>query len=496
MISAIEAAAMATAGQVLDTMISGATRCPFCDEVVTGTTPAVRCPFQGEVGCPLSDESAEPVLDPLGETIAYQSEAGVAETDGFPDVDDLIGRTLGQYQVRSVLGRGSMGRVYKAEHRGLGRPCAIKVMNPGLVLRQPQVVDRFWAEARAAAALVHPNIVTVHNLGSDRGYHFIEMEYVPGGVSLSQLLVRDGALEPVRASTLVRQVALALGAAHRAGLVHRDVKPSNVLLTAEGRPKLADFGLVRRLSDERSGGPSTLAGTPTFMAPELFAGAPAGPRTDLYALGVMYYYLLAARLPFSADRLERLIQRHRREPPPDLRVLTPGVPEEAIAIVDRLLAKRPEDRFDTADDVAEELRRVLGLLHDTEALVKEALEGVDCFVQHGGRDSFRLVVPVPDNRLHEVYIEVVEGRSGERLLQVFSVCGKADPKHYEFALKLNTELTIGGLSIRDVNGQPMFVMTRTYSRGLVTPTDIRAAVLEIARRGDWVEQQLCWYDVF
>jgi serine/threonine-protein kinase len=432
--------------------------------------------------------------DPLGETIAYRhGEAAAVEPDGFPEVDDLVERTLGQYRLGPVIGRGSMGRVYRAEHSGLGRTCAIKVMNPGLVARQPQTVERFWAEARAVAGLVHPHIVTVHNLGTDRGYHYIEMEYVPGGVSLRETLIRQGPLEPVRATTLVRQVALALGAAHRAGLVHRDIKPANVLLTAEGQAKLADFGLVRRL-DDRGGAP--VAGTPTFMAPELFTGAAAGPRSDLYAVGVMFFYLLSARLPFVSDRIDQLIRLHRREPVPDIRRWAPEVPDEAAEILARLLQKDPGRRYESAEDLADDLRRVIGHLRDTEGLVREALEGIDGFVQQGGRDHFRLVLPVPGDRLQEVYIEVTQGRNAERLLQVFSVCGPADPSHYEFALKLNSELTIGGLSIREVNGQPMFVMTRTYSRAHVTATDIRAAVLEIARRGDWVEQQLGRDDVF
>ena len=467
---------------------AGIERCSLCHEPVPGHVPAAGCPFGGETGCPMVEPSAD---DPLAETIAYH-EAPRAEADGFPEVDDLVGSPLGQYRVAEVIGRGQMGRVYRAEHAGLGRHCALKVMNPGLVRRQPQVVERFWAEARAVAGLVHPHIVTVHNLGSDRGYHYIEMEYVPGGVSLRETLIRQGPLEPVRATTLVRQVASALGAAHRAGLVHRDIKPANVLLTADGRAKLADFGLVRRLGDESG----SLAGTPTFMAPELFAGAAAGPRSDLYAVGVMYYYLLSARLPFASDRIDQLIRLHRREPVPDIRQWAPAVPAEAVAILDRLLAKRPEDRPVSAEELAEDLARVVGHLRDTEGLVREALEGVDGFVQQGAPELFRVLLPVPGDRLQEVYVEVVQGRSAERLLQVYSVCAPAAPANYEFALKLNAELTIGGLSIREVHGQPMFVMTRTYARATVTPADIRAAVLEIGRRSDGVEQQLTRDDVF
>ncbi len=138
-------------------------------------------------------------------------------------------------------------------------------MNPGLVAKQPQIRERFWAEARAVANLLHPHVVTIHNLGSDRGYHFIEMEYVAGGLSLSESLVREGPFDSVRFEPGPPGRTPALSAAHQSGMVHRDVKPSNVLLTAAGDAKLADFGLVRRISElERAGVP--VAGTPTYMA--------------------------------------------------------------------------------------------------------------------------------------------------------------------------------------------------------------------------------------
>jgi serine/threonine-protein kinase len=472
-------------------------RCPVCDEPLSASTGLVPpgCPFAGELGCALGDEHRAAHGGPLAETIAYHSPGSEEEPDdGFPEVDDLVNRTLAQYRIGRVIGRGMMGRVYQAEHRGLGRFCAIKVMNPSLVRRDPSIVERFWAEARAVAGLVHPHVVTVHNLGTERGYHYIEMEYISGGVSAKETLVREGPLAPARATTLMRQVALALEAAHDSGLVHRDVKPSNVLMTADGRAKLADFGLVRRIADVNRN-PAGLAGTPTFMAPELFGGSPAGPKTDLYAVGVMYYYLLTGRLPFASDNLARLILLHRGAPVPDVRLLAPAAPKEVAKILNRLLSKNPDSRHRTAGELAENLLRTLGHLRNTEELVHESLQGLDCLIQ-GGRDRWRVIYPVPGDRIQEVYIELVEGRNHERLLTVFSVCAPCDPKHYEFALKLNNELTHGSLSIREVNGQPMFVMSRTFARGHVSPAEIRAAVVEIARRGDRVEQQLTSIDVF
>jgi serine/threonine protein kinase len=300
--------------------------------------------------------------------------------------------------------------------------------------------------------------------------------------------------EPVRASTLVRQVVLALGAAHQSGLVHRDVKPSNVLLTAQGNAKLADFGLVRHLSElELAGVP--VAGTPTYMAPELFEGVPASHRSDIYAVGVMYYALLSGRLPFASDQIARLIQLHREAPIPDLRGPMPQIPGPVNSIVARCLAKRPEDRYDTADDLADDLESVIASLHDTESLLRASVDGLSCFIQ-GGRDHFRVLFQLPNDRLQEVYLEVTQGRHGERFLSVFSVCGPAQPEHFEFALKLNAELTYGSLSIREVNDQPMFVMTRTFPRDRIAAVDVRAALLEIARRADRVEHRLTDADLY
>lgn len=406
---------------------------------------------------------------------------------------DLVGMTLSQYRIESPLGRGSMGRVYRARHLELDRVCALKIMDPQLLARQPGLREQFWAEGRAAANLVHPHIVTVHNLGNARGYHFIEMEFVPGAVSLREYLIRKGPFEAALAAKLVRQVVLALAAAHRSGLVHRDVKPANVLLTSEGHAKLADFGLVQRLvglSSER------LAGTPTFMAPELFKGASSSPQSDIYAVGVMIFYLLTGRLPFSSDSIGRLIGLHHSQPVPDLRDVVPGIPESLEAIVRRCLAKAPQDRYATAHELADELQLVVQGLRDTEALVRECLQGLDGFLQ-GSRDNFRIILPQNGGlRLQEVLVEVNVARDGDRYLTVFSVCGPADPANFESALSLNARLTYGSLSIRSVLGRPMFVMSRTFPRDRVRPRELRDAILEIARRSDQIEDQLTRQDQY
>jgi len=449
----------------------------------------------------LRKEPTVPPFQELAETVAYrpdlQTEVDVPEEtadDDFPEGETLVGEVLGQYNLAEIVGRGSMGRVYRAEHLGLQRLCAIKVMNPRLVSKQPQVRERFWAEARAVANLLHPNVVTIHNLGSDRGYHFIEMEYVAGGVSLRELVVKDGPLESTKAARLVRQVALALEAAHVSGLIHRDVKPANVLLTSHGHAKLADFGLVRRRSElERAGVP--VAGTPTFMAPELFEGVPASHRSDIYAAGVTLYYLISARLPYTSDQIGGLILKHRNDPLPDVREAVPGIPDAVISVIERCLAKRPDARYTSAAELAADLQRVIFQIRDTESLIRESVEGIDCFIQ-GARDHYRILFRLPGDRLQEVYLEVSHTPAGERLLSVFSVCAPADPSNFEFALRMNDKLTYGSLSLRNVNGEPMFVMNRTFSRDNVCAADIRAAMLEIAKRADRVEQLLTQSDLY
>ena len=413
--------------------------------------------------------------------------------DQEPEPEPLVGRTIGQYVIESLVGRGSMARVYKARHLGLGRHCALKVMDPGLDVEQRGIRNQFWAEARAAANLIHPHVVTIHNLGSLEGLHFIEMEYVPGGLTLRESLVRDGPLEPLRATALAKQVVLALQAAHDAGLVHRDVKPANVLLTPDGRAKLTDFGLVRRL-DDLSQGSAPLAGTPTFMAPELFRGTPASPQSDIYALGVLLFHTLSGRLPFIADNIHQIIQLHQNQPVPDINELV-AVPDALGSILKRCLAKSPAERYATARELANSFQLALHRLRDTESLVRESAKGLDCFIQ-GARDTFRVIIPQPNDRLQEVIIEVTEGKNNEQYLSVFSVCGPADPAYFAYALTLNSHLTFGSISIHDVLGRQMFVMSRTFLRDTVHPEELRDAMLEIARRADSVEKQLTRLDEY
>lgn len=490
-------------------------RCSQCGELVLSSDlvsdkPPPNCPFiDTAIACPMVTSGREhhPVSilpsqepDPTERTRLIGSEPTITPDfvgvlgDGFPVVDDLVHSELGQYWVEEIIGRGSMGRVYRATHSSLERPCALKILSPGLLRRKPMIRERFWVEARAVAGLVHPHIVTVHNLGGAKGYHYIEMEFVPGGVSLREAVVRNGALEVPNATDLVRQVCYALDAAHRAGLVHRDVKPANILLSGEGMAKLADFGLVLNVN-ERSEIASAVSGTPTFMAPELFLATPATPQSDIYALGVTYFYLLTAQLPFSSENVRQLIRMHRSANVPDARTLNADVPERIQNVIERCLAKNPEDRYDSAEELASELEDLLFDYQDIESIVRESLESVDGLVQ-GGSDLWRVIIRLPRERIQEVYLEIEKGPLGQTSLTVYSVCGPADPANFEFALRLNNDLPYVGISIRDVNGQAMFIMTRTFDRASLRSSEIRNTIHEIARRADWVEELLTKMDLY
>ena len=360
------------------------------------------------------DRALTTMISPLEETAVPDDRGRVRVledvNDGGGCLGDRVGGRLGSYRIERLLGRGSMACVYKARHlawsgtvpsrswiRGWGR---------GSLLR-----EQFRAEARAVAKLLHSHIVTIYNLGSEGGHHFIEMEYMPGGQTLRDVLVHEGPLDPCMPCPS-RSRSCGRWGRRTIGLVHRDVKPANVLLTHRGEAKLADFGLVRRLDDLAHGG-APVAGTPTFMAPELFQGTPSGTASDIYALGVLLFYCLSGRLPVVADSVGELIQLHRTRPVPDIRAIEPGISPSLAAILSRCLAKDPADRYATAYELAEALADIPRRLRDIEGLVRESVRGLECFIQ-GYRDTFRLIVSLPHERLQEVVVEARKGPTGSR----------------------------------------------------------------------------------
>src|SRR5688572_13561218 len=262
-----------------------------------------------------------------------------------------------RYDVVRPLGSGGMGEVYLARDRVLGRDVALKVLRRQYA-GDEEFAERFKREAMSAASLSHPNIVQVYDRGeTEEGSSYIAMEYVPGG-TLKEKISREGPLEAADAAGIGAQVAEALGAAHDRGMVHRDVKPQNVLLTARGGAKVADFGIARAGSSATISRTGSVMGTAGYMSPEQALGKPATPKSDLYSLGVVLYEALTGELPYTADNPIAVSMKHVNEPLRPPVQLNPRIPKGMNAIVTKLLAKDPEDRYADADELADDLWRV------------------------------------------------------------------------------------------------------------------------------------------
>lgn len=280
------------------------------------------------------------------EFVAGQSRPARAAPAGQP----LTGRSLGPYQVLELLGQGGMAEVYKGYHPRLDRIVAIKVL-PASIATEADFRHRFEREARAVAGLKHPHIVQIFDFGDAEGVYYMVMEYV-AGKDLAHLLRERGSLSLTEALPLLADVAAALDYAHGQGLVHRDVKPSNVLLEpgpAGDRAVLTDFGIVRLLGDRQDLTKSAMIGTLDYMAPEqIQASGQVDGRADIYGLGVMAYHMLTGHLPFAGLGLGQLLLAHLQETPPDPRTLMPGLAEATAQALLRALAKSPAERFATA----------------------------------------------------------------------------------------------------------------------------------------------------
>ena len=266
--------------------------------------------------------------------------------------DSLEGKPLGGYELGKLLGSGGMGSVYRATPKGGGRAVAIKVLAPELA-RDPKAVERFEREAEAVQRLEHPNVVRIHEVGSARGEHFLVMELV-GGPAFRRVM--DDAGAPRRVIAILAQVADGLAHAHARGIVHRDIKPDNVLVSRSDRAAIADFGLAR-VSDAASLTGGALLGTAKYMSPEQAQGQKAGTPSDVYSLGVMLYEAITGAAPFASETQHGFIFKHVSEAParPALR---PGFPPALGRLALDCLAKDPGER-PTMDDVAARLHAAL-----------------------------------------------------------------------------------------------------------------------------------------
>lgn len=288
-----------------------------------------------------------------GETPPWQQE-GVWSPESLE-----LGGTFGDYELLEEVDRGGMGIVFRARQRSLDRLVAIKMLRAG-VLADPHEVDRFLHEARAAAALEHPGIVPVHEVGEFQGLHFFCMGFIEGETLAHRM--DQGPLDPAEAARKAMQIAQAIQYAHEQGVVHRDLKPANILVDQQGRTFITDFGLAKTLWESQ---PPTVTGqilgTPAYMAPEQTLGKPAqlGRAVDIYGLGTILYALLTGRPPYEADSAFGLLLKLRSSEPTPPRRHNPRVPGELERICLKCMEKRPPDRYASAEEVAADLQRFL-----------------------------------------------------------------------------------------------------------------------------------------
>jgi len=316
--------------------------CPCCQErynVLKG--------WEGRAKCPTDST--------LLEEAEQGTRVGVAATLGAQggEPDSPIGMEAGGCKIVELIGRGTMGAVYKAKHVGLNRYVAVKMLPT--ISNNPDLVKRLLFEARAVAKLEHPNIVQVYDVGFQRGYFFMVMQLLKGQ-TLEERLAELGALPRETALEVAEDVARGLGAAHAKGIVHRDLKPANIILTEDGKARLTDFGLAQDPDnpEEKTG---LIVGTPYYMSPEQWLGHKADERSDLYALGIILYQMLTGKRPVQGETVTELMHQHLKVNPASPRLHDESLPEGLCAVVRKLIAKPPKKRYPNVPDFVADLAK-------------------------------------------------------------------------------------------------------------------------------------------
>ncbi len=267
--------------------------------------------------------------------------------------------SVSRYKYEGILGRGGMSIVFKAMDLELNEVMAIKVLSPSVSMDDPDLLARFKREINLNRRIKHPNVARLYDFGTAAGLYFITMEFIPG-IDLKTMIEQDGpmGLPPLKVISILRQIALGTHAAHQLGIIHRDLKSSNIIVDERGAVAILDFGLARGKFNANITLASTMVGTPNYMSPEQAAGAPVDLRCDLYSIGVIAFEALTGDLPFTGDNPVKVAYKHVTDPVPDTMEYFPGISSGLRAIVYKALAKAPEDRFSTAAEMEAALAAV------------------------------------------------------------------------------------------------------------------------------------------
>lgn len=266
------------------------------------------------------------------------------------DGQSLVGKDISGCEILTKVAEGGMGAVFKARHKALNRIVCVKILSPALA-NDKKAVTLFLTEARAIAELDHPNIVNVYNVGKEQGYYFIVMSFIEGQ-TLSAMLKKERVLPIGRVLDLFDGVLKGLSVAHEKGIIHRDIKPSNILITPEGKPKIVDFGIAKKVDKEKGSTKTTeLAGTAYFIAPEQALGKDIDTRADLYSVGASMFYVLTGHFPYNGKNTIDIIQKHINEPVPNPAKLRADLPGWLAIAIQKLMSKNPDERFQTAKEV-------------------------------------------------------------------------------------------------------------------------------------------------
>jgi eukaryotic-like serine/threonine-protein kinase len=314
------------------------TRCPRCHFENSGSQK-----FCGECGTALPDTGGGEILQ--------------TETLATPAVKLASGSTFaGRYQVIEELGQGGMGRVYRALDQNVNEEVALKLIRPEIAADR-KILERFRNELRTARRIGHRNIGRMYELMEEKGTHFISMEYVRGE-DLKSAIRRFGRLPAGKALSVAGQIAEGLAEAHRLGVVHRDLKPGNIMIDREGNARILDFGIARSLEEKGITGAGVMIGTPEYMSPEQAEAREVDPRSDLYSLGVVLFEMVTGRLPFEGETALSVAMKHKNEPPPDPKIFNPQLSDDLAGLILRSMEKDKARRYQTAEDLLADLRAI------------------------------------------------------------------------------------------------------------------------------------------